>query len=97
MNIRNRLDEVKSHLRVTPPAPSATESKAATAASLSALGGDSAPVRSAGSEVALTAADSDMRSDKVAKIQAALASGTYNIPASEVASKMVDAMLGNKN
>jgi len=31
--------------------------------------------------------------DKVASIQSALAAGTYNVPASAVASKMVDAML----
>ncbi|KAA6464730.1 flagellar biosynthesis anti-sigma factor FlgM [Acidobacteria bacterium AB60] len=31
--------------------------------------------------------------DKVAAIQAALASGAYNVPASAVASRMVDAML----
>jgi anti-sigma28 factor (negative regulator of flagellin synthesis) len=31
--------------------------------------------------------------DKVSSIQAALASGTYNVPASAVASKMVDAMM----
>jgi anti-sigma28 factor (negative regulator of flagellin synthesis) len=32
--------------------------------------------------------------DKVAAIQQALASGTYNVPASEVAGKMIDQMLG---
>ena len=35
-----------------------------------------------------------VRADKVAQIQAALASGTYNVPASAVASKVVDSMLG---
>jgi negative regulator of flagellin synthesis FlgM len=96
MDIRNSLDGLKSLLGVTPPAPSATQSKPASAASPSALSSDSATVSSAGSEVALTAADSDVRLDKVANIQAAMASGTYDVPASAVASKMVDAMLGNK-
>ena len=49
---------------------------------------------SAGSEVSLTAGDDGVRTDKVAAIQAALAAGTYNVPASAVASRMVDAMLG---
>ena len=31
--------------------------------------------------------------DKVASIQAALASGTYNVPAAMIASKLVDSML----
>jgi hypothetical protein len=47
--------------------------------------------------VALSATDSDVRMDKVASIQAALASGTYNVPASAVASKMVDSMMGVKS
>jgi anti-sigma28 factor (negative regulator of flagellin synthesis) len=42
----------------------------------------------------MTAADSGIRTDKVAAVQAAMAAGTYNVPASAVASKMVDAMLG---
>jgi negative regulator of flagellin synthesis FlgM len=51
---------------------------------------------SAGSEVSLTAADSGVRTDKVAAVQSALAAGTYNVPSSAVASKMVDAMLGSE-
>jgi negative regulator of flagellin synthesis FlgM len=96
MDIRNSLDGLKSLLGVTQPAPSATQSKPPGAASPSALTSDSATLSSAGSAVASTAADSDVRLDKVASIQAALASGTYNVPASAVASKMVDAMLGSR-
>lgn len=96
MNIRNSLDGLKSLLDEAPPACSATQAMLSTAASLGVLGGDLATVSGTGCEVALTAADSDVRMDKVANIQAALASGTYNVTASEVASKMVDAMLGNK-
>ena len=39
------------------------------------------------------ASGEDVRTEKVAAVQAALAAGTYNVPASAVASKMVDAML----
>jgi anti-sigma28 factor (negative regulator of flagellin synthesis) len=35
--------------------------------------------------------------DKVSSIQAALGAGTYNVPASAVASKLVDAMLAGAN
>jgi anti-sigma28 factor (negative regulator of flagellin synthesis) len=35
-----------------------------------------------------------VRADKVAGVQAAMAAGTYNVPAAAVASKVVDSMLG---
>ena len=35
--------------------------------------------------------------DKVAGIQAALAAGTYNVPAADVATKVVDSMLGGQS
>jgi negative regulator of flagellin synthesis FlgM len=58
------------------------------------MGSDSATLSNAGNEVSLTAADPSVRTDKVAAVQAALAAGTYEVPASAVASKVVDAMLG---
>ena len=97
MDIRSSLDGLKSLLVVTPPATSAPHSANSTSATgASGLGSDSATFSSAGSEVSLTAADSGIRMDKVASVQAALAAGTYNVPASAVASKMVDAMLGGE-
>jgi anti-sigma28 factor (negative regulator of flagellin synthesis) len=36
-----------------------------------------------------------VRTEKVTAVQAALAAGNYNVPASAVASKVVDAMLGS--
>jgi len=62
----------------------------------SALGSDSATLSSAGNEVQMTAGEDGVRMDKVAGIQAALASGTYNVPRRLVASRMVDAMLGGQ-
>jgi negative regulator of flagellin synthesis FlgM len=96
MDIRNSLDGLKSLLGVPPAATAATQPQPSTAASPSALSSDRATLSSAGSEVALTAADSDVRPEKVASIQAALASGTYNVPPAAVASKMVDAILGGQ-
>jgi negative regulator of flagellin synthesis FlgM len=88
---------LKSLLGVTPPTPSAPQSSNATAPNGgSGLGSDRATLSGAGSEISQTATDSGVRTDKVSAIQAALAAGSYSVPASAVASKMVDAMLGGE-
>jgi len=94
MDIRNSLDGLKSLLGVNPPAQPAAGARGSAAAGSSALGSDRATLSSAGSEVLLTAGEDGVRPDKVAGVQAALAAGTYNVPATAVASKMIDAMLG---
>jgi negative regulator of flagellin synthesis FlgM len=48
---------------------------------------------SAGSEVSQAAGEDGVRMEKVASIQTAIAAGTYGVPASAVARKVVDAML----
>jgi flagellar biosynthesis anti-sigma factor FlgM len=55
---------------------------------------DEATLSPAASLAAQAAPDSDVRMDKVVQVQQALAAGTYNVPASEVAGKMIDQMLG---
>jgi negative regulator of flagellin synthesis FlgM len=95
MDIRSGLDGLKTILGVTPVAPSSAERiKGGQASETSSLSSDSATVSSAASEVALTAAEGGVRADKVATVQAALAAGTYEVPASAVASKVIDSMLG---
>jgi negative regulator of flagellin synthesis FlgM len=94
MDIRSSLDGLKSLLGVTQPATTAPQARSSATAGSGAAASDRATLSSAGSEVALTAADSDVRTDKVTSVQAALAAGTYDVPASAVASKMVDAILG---
>lgn len=94
MDIRSSLDGLKSLLGVNPPAPAATQTRSNAAAGGSALASDRATLSSAGSEVSQTASESDVRTEKVSAVQAALEAGTYDVPASAVASKMVDAMLG---
>jgi negative regulator of flagellin synthesis FlgM len=96
MDIRNSLEGLKTLLGVNPAPQAAVQPKngAGTAVSGSGLGSDRATLSSAGSEVSMTAAESGVRMDKVAGIQASLAAGTYNVPPTAVASKMVDAMLG---
>jgi negative regulator of flagellin synthesis FlgM len=95
MDIRNGLDGLKSLLGVTQPsAPPAQSKNAPASTTTNALNSDRATFSNAGSNVASALGDSDVRTDKVAAVQSALAAGTYNVPASAVASKLVDAMLG---
>jgi flagellar biosynthesis anti-sigma factor FlgM len=98
MDIRSSLEGLKTLLGTTEAAPVATQqTKSGAATSGSALGNDLATFSSAGSEVSQTASDSTVRMDKVTEIQAALASGSYNVPASAVASKVVDSMLSEQS
>jgi len=96
MDIRNNLDGLKSLLGVTPLAATATQTKSSAATSGSVLGSDQATLSSAGNEIQQAAADPGVRMDKVTAVQAALAAGTYSVPASVVASKVVDSMLGSE-
>jgi negative regulator of flagellin synthesis FlgM len=57
-------------------------------------GADQATLSAAASVAASSSPDSDVRMEKVAAVQAALASGTYNVPSSAVAGKMIDQMMG---
>jgi negative regulator of flagellin synthesis FlgM len=93
MNVNNSLQGMQqlfSSQEVARPAGQAN----ASAASQPEAGSDHATLSAAASLAAAAAPDSDVRMDKVAAIQQALASGTYNVPASEVAGKMIDQMLG---
>jgi negative regulator of flagellin synthesis FlgM len=96
MDIRSSLEGLKSLLGTSAAAPATTQqAKSGAATPGSALGSDRATFSSAGSEVSQTAADSSVRMDKVAEIQAALATGSYNVSAGAVASKLVDSMLAS--
>jgi len=96
MDIRSSLDGLKSLLGVPTTAPAAPQPKSSSVTGGSALGSDLATFSNAGNAVSLTASDPAVRTDKVTAIQSALAAGTYNVPASAVASKVVDAMLGGE-
>ena len=102
MDIRSSLDGLKSLFgmdqagqtaQTTAASAQAARQSAATGAS--AFSSDRATFSSFGSEISLGAADGDVRMGKVSSIQAALAAGTYSAPASAVASKVVDSMLGS--
>ena len=91
MDIRSSLEGLRSILGVGQPLPAP---QAKPGSSLTEFSADRATLSSAANEVLQTAADPEVRLDKVAGIQAQLAAGTYSVPASAVASKMVEAMLG---
>ena len=93
MNVSNNLQGLQQ-LFSSPEVTDSTAKTGAAAAQETEVGTDKATLSSAASVAAAAAPDSDVRMDKVAAIQQALASGTYNIPASEVAGKMIDQMMG---
>src|ERR1035441_1558173 len=96
IDIRSRVEELKSQLETPALAPATMpQPKSGATAGGSALGSDLATFSSAGSELSQMAGDTEVRMDKVAGIQAALAAGTYNVSAAAVASKVVDSMLGS--
>ena len=98
MEIRNNLNSLNSIANLTSvdsQAGNSTQNGAAT--SPAAIGSDRATVSAVGSGIAQSSLDPDVRWEKVASISQALADGTYNVPASAVASKIVDSMLGKQS
>lgn len=94
MDIRSSMDGLRSLLGVNSTAPSQPQGKnGAAAAASSSFDSDQATFSSAASVVSQSAAGDGVRMDKVASVQAALAAGTYSVPASAVASRVIDSML----
>lgn len=92
MDMRSGLDGLRSLLGVPQTAtPAASPVRNSATAGTSAAAADRATLSQAASEAAQ--AGGDVRTEKVAAIQAALASGTYSVPATAVASSIIDAML----
>ncbi|GGH14678.1 flagellar biosynthesis anti-sigma factor FlgM [Silvibacterium dinghuense] len=59
---------------------------------------DTASLSTAGTAAsAASSTASEVRGEKVAAMQSALASGTYSVPSSEVAGKVIEHMLGGAN
>lgn len=94
MDIRSSLEVLKSIFGAGQTETAAPPAKAGTqTASTTALTSDQATFSHAANGVASADSDSDVRQDKVASIQAQLAAGTYNVPASAVAGKLVQSLL----
>jgi negative regulator of flagellin synthesis FlgM len=93
IDILSTVEELKSQLWMPALALATTpQPKSGVTADGSAQSRDQAAFSSTGSEVSQMAGDTEVRMDKVASIQAALAAGTYKVPAVAVASRVVDTM-----
>jgi flagellar biosynthesis anti-sigma factor FlgM len=93
MDIRNSLDGLRSLLGVNPTPAQVPQAKGGAAPAGGAFDTDRATVSNAANEVSQALSDDGVRPEKVAAIQSALAAGTYDVPPSAVASKLVDTML----
>ncbi|MGB9032630.1 MAG: flagellar biosynthesis anti-sigma factor FlgM [Acidobacteriaceae bacterium] len=93
MNVSNNLQALQQLFSSPEVTETAAKTNAAVAQKADA-GADQATLSTAASLAAAAAPDSDVRMEKVAEIQQALASGTYNVPAAAVAGKMIDQLLG---
>jgi len=97
MDIRSNVDNLKTLLGVPSTSPPSTQPvRKETSLKATGLDGDRATVSGAGAEVAQSTAGPDVRAEKVAAVQAALSVGTYHVPASAVAARIVNTMLGGE-
>jgi flagellar biosynthesis anti-sigma factor FlgM len=94
MDVRNNLDGLSNLLGIG-QADTLSLGRNRAAQNPLSDSGDRATLSAAASQVASSANDASVRMDKVVAIQSALAAGTYTVPASAVASKLIDSMLGN--
>jgi negative regulator of flagellin synthesis FlgM len=94
MNISNGIENL-TQIFTAQPAPAATPAKSTTSSPNEALASDKAQLSVVATQVAQSSATSDVRLDKVASIQNALQAGTYDVPASDVAQKVIASMLGS--
>jgi flagellar biosynthesis anti-sigma factor FlgM len=92
MNIRNGIENL-SQILPSQTAATSTAAKSGGSAVGESLAGDEAKLSVAATQAAQSSSDSDVRLDKVASIQSALQAGTYNVPAGDVAQKLISSLL----
>ena len=93
MEIRSGFDGLSSLLGVNTTDAVAGRGKGQAAGAGGVGSEDHATLSSAASQMAQASGDDGVRSEKVATIQKALADGSYSVAASDVAAKMIEAML----
>jgi negative regulator of flagellin synthesis FlgM len=78
---------------VTETSGSSSAAKSSGSSSETAVKTDTTSVSSTGGLVAAALSTPDVRLDKVAALQTAIANGSYNVSSADVASKVVDSLL----
>jgi len=94
MNVNNNLQGLQQLFPGQEVGKAEGGNRATAAAAGPQAAADQATLSAAASLAASAAPDSDVRMEKVLAVQKALADGTYNVPASDVAGKLIDQMLG---
>ena len=89
-NLQQALSSMAS--TSTKPATDAATSNG-SASTQASVREDQASLSSTSGIMAQALEGSDVRSGKVAALQQAIASGSYNVPSSDVAEKMIDSLL----
>ena len=92
MNVNNKIEDL-ARIFPSQSATNPTPAKGGSTAPAANTQNDQAQLSVVATQVAQSASTSDVRLDKVAAIQSALQAGTYRVPASDVAQKMIDSML----
>jgi len=95
MEIRNNAEALKAFLGVSSSvsAKSLTTQGSQAEGLTTAFTGDVATLSEVGTAVQGALVHEGVRLDKVVAVQNALAGGTYRVPATDVADKLIDAML----
>ncbi len=86
-------DSDSDALSVGSTAKGSNQGAAVEAGNQSLLNSDQTVVSSAGGAMLQAMGTPDVRADKVAGLQAAIAGGTYSVPSSDVAGKLIGSML----
>jgi negative regulator of flagellin synthesis FlgM len=97
MNIQGDLQSIPQTLETyqTSQTSTAAEKTSATdQASTPAPSVDQTHLSAAGNIVSQSVSQMDVRTDKVASVQAAIGNGSYYVDASQVAGKLIEHMLG---
>ena len=95
MEIRNSLDGLKSLLGIDSVDSAATRSSRAAAKAGDSFDADRVTMSAAANEVSQVLTGEGVRTEKVAAVRSALEAGTYSVPASALAAKLVETMLAS--
>jgi negative regulator of flagellin synthesis FlgM len=94
MNIQAGIGNVAQSLNVQGPAATKQASDNDVTGAAASTQNDAAKVSVSAGLLTQDVGGSDARAGRVAELQAAIAAGTYSVPASAVADKLISSMLG---